>query len=64
VLFQGKVEKLVKPPQKPVVNNKVWFEESKLFLKESPDDNQSSKHPYKIYNKCSEKEIVKSVMKI
>jgi len=42
---KAKVEKVVKPPQKPVVSNSTWFWFSRLFFKERPNTMPISKQP-------------------
>ena len=42
---KAKVEKVVKPPQKPVDNNNVWFCVSTSFLNERPKTIPINKQP-------------------
>lgn len=42
---RAKVEKVVKPPQKPVANKSVWFSEIKLFFSERPISVPIKKQP-------------------
>lgn len=63
-LSNANVEKVVNPPQKPVVNNKVWFWESKLFLKDIPNTIPISKHPIILTKNVPKKKFWKYELKI